>query len=70
MSEIVQLMKQIESECEAMRLALYGYAAVASHEVINQKYDALDIYRAELAKHLGEGEATLVVVEIYTKVLG
>jgi hypothetical protein len=32
MSEIARLREQIELECEAMRLALHGYAAVASHK--------------------------------------
>ena len=41
MSEIARLRKQIELECEAMRLALHGYAAVASHKAIEQKYNSL-----------------------------
>ncbi len=70
MSEVARLRRQIELECEAMRLAMYGYAVVASHKIIQQKYDALDAHRAELQKHVGEEEATRIIVETYAKVIG
>jgi len=41
-SEIVRLRRQIELECEAVKLALYGYGIVASHDVSNQKHNNLE----------------------------
>jgi hypothetical protein len=70
MSEIARLRKQIELECEAMRLALYGYAAVASHEVIEQKYNNLGRHQEHLERHVGKEEARSIVTEIYMRVLG
>lgn len=70
MSEIARLRQQLEEECEAMRMALYGYATVASHQVIQRRYEALDTYQTELAKHIGEAAATQIVQEVYEKVTG
>ena len=70
MSEIARIRAQIEQECEALRLALYGYATVASHSIIERKYDSLGKRREELEKHLGTEEAGKIVCEIYTKVIG
>ena len=69
MSEIARIRQQIEAECEAMRLAMYGYAAVASHKVIENRYKSLGKRLAELEQHVGEEEADAIVVEIYTKVV-
>jgi hypothetical protein len=70
MSEIARIRKQIELECEAMNLALYGYATVASHRIIGQKYHNLGQHRENLAKHVGKEEAGNILIEIYTKVIG
>ena len=70
MSEVARLRKQIELECEAMKQALYGYAIVASHDVINHKYDNLGRYQEELEQHMGKEEANVIVVETYMKVIG
>ncbi len=70
MSEVARLRKQIELECEAMRQGLYGYAAVASHEIIENRYNSLGKRQAELAHLVGHEEASQIVVEIYTKVVG
>ena len=70
MSEVAQLRRKIELECEAMRLALYGYAAVASHEVIEQRYTALGKHREALEHLVGKEEANIIVIEIYTRVVG
>jgi len=70
MSEIARLRRQIELECESMRLALYGYAAVASHEVIEQKYNNLGKYQEDLERYVGKVEANSVVAAIYVKVMG
>ena len=70
MSEIARIREQIERECEAMNLALYGYATVASHRFIEQKYTNLGRHRENLEKHIGKEEAGKVIIEIYTKVIG
>ncbi len=70
MSEIARLRRQIELECEAMRLALDGYATVASHQLIEQRYNSLGQYQNDLEKHVGKEEAKRIVVEIYTNVVG
>jgi hypothetical protein len=69
MSEIARLRKQIELECESMRLALYGYAVVASHEAIEQKYKALGRHQEALERLVGKEEANTIVVETYTRVV-
>ncbi len=70
MSEIARIREQIERECEAMNLALYGYATVASHKVIEQKYNNLGRHREKLEKHVSKEEAGNILIEIYTKVIG
>ena len=70
MSEVAQLRRQIELECEAMRLALYGYAAVASHEAIEQRYRALGKYQDALEQLVGKEEASTIMIGIYARVVG
>jgi hypothetical protein len=70
MSEIARLRRQIELECEAMRLAMEGFAVVASHQLIEQRYNSLGKYQADLEQHVGKEAATSIVIEIYTKVVG
>ncbi|MHB8596036.1 MAG: hypothetical protein ACYDER_04410 [Ktedonobacteraceae bacterium] len=70
MSEVARIREQIERECEAMNLALYGYATVASHKIIEQKYNNLGRHRENLEKHVSKEEAGKILIEIYTKVIG
>lgn len=70
MSEVARLREQIERECEAMQLALHGYAMVASHQMIEQKYNNLSQHQDDLARHVGRDEAKHIVAEIYMKVIG
>lgn len=70
MSEVARLRRQIELECEAMRLALHGFAAVASHTVIEQKYNALGQHQEALEQLVGKEEAGSIIVETYTRVIG
>ena len=70
MSEVARLRRQIELECEAMKQALYGYAVVASHDVINHKYDNLGRYQEELEQHVGQEEANAIVVKTYIEMIG
>jgi hypothetical protein len=70
MSEVARLRRQIELDCEAMRLALYGCAAVASHRVIAQKYKALGEHQEELERLVGKEEASRIIVQTYIEVIG
>lgn len=70
MSEVARIREQIELECAAMNLALYGYATVASHKIIEQKYNNLGRHRENLEKHVSKEEAGSILIEIYTKVIG
>ncbi len=53
-----------------MRLAMYGYAAVASHRIIENRYKSLGKRQEELEQHVGKEEANAIVVDIYAKVVG
>ena len=70
MSEVARIRQQIELECEAMRLALSGYAIVASHEFIDQKYNALGKHQEALGRLVGDEDALRVVIETYEKLVG
>jgi hypothetical protein len=69
-SEVARLMRQIELECQAAKLGLEGFAAVASHESINARMEKIGEYGQELAKEVGEEEATKIMYELYVKVIG
>ena len=70
MSEVARIRQQIELECEAMRLALFGYATVASHDIINHRYDVLGMHQTALEKIVGVEEANRIIYETYEKVIG
>ena len=70
MSEVARIRRQIEAECEAMRLAMNGYAVVASHRIIDNRYRSLGKRHEELEKHVGKEQANAIVLDIYTKVVG
>jgi hypothetical protein len=62
-SEVAQLRSRIAAEIQAMNRALYGYAEVARHQIIDQKYCQLGIYQDQLTKILGQREAIEVMIE-------
>lgn len=68
-SDVARLRQQIEEESVAMKLALDGFAAVAKHEFITRKYDAIGACQEQLSMHLGEQQARQIMVEIYTTVM-
>jgi hypothetical protein len=69
-SDVARLRQQIEEECQAMQLAMTGFAQTASHEVIHQRFQHLDMVQHQLALLIGEQEATQIVVETYVKNMG
>ena len=62
--EVARLRKQIELECQAI-LRLMQSSAVASHQVINGKYQSLDRCHQQLRALVSEEEASCIVVEAY-----
>ena len=52
-----------------MKLALYGFAAVAKHEFISHKYDAIGKCQEKLRTLVGEGEASDITVQTYNHVM-
>ncbi len=69
-SEVARLMRQIELECQAIKLALEGFAAVSNHETINHKYDTLGRCQEQLQPLVGEQEAQRIVFDTYHAVVG
>ena len=69
-SEVAHLMQQIELECQAMRLALEGFAIVSNHNAISHKYDALGRYQEQLEPLVGEQEAQRIIFDTYHEVVG
>ncbi len=69
-SEIARLRQQIELECQAMQLAMTGYAAVAKHETITHKYSQLGASFEQLETVVGKEQAAIIWIETYQKVLG
>ena len=70
LSEVARIREQIELTCQAMQLGLQGYAAVAKHQIIANKYNALGQYQEQLEKLVGEQEAARIVCEVYIEVVG
>jgi len=64
-SEVARLRQQMEAETVAMQQALSGYASVARHNFITNRYQALDRYRNELVALVGEEKATTIFCEVY-----
>lgn len=64
-SEVARTRAQIERECEALRLLMQGFAAVASHETITGHYQRLGEYQTRLEQAVGSEEAMQVLCEIY-----
>jgi len=68
-SEVARIQQQIELESTAMKLALYGLAAVAKHEFISHKYDAIGKCQEKLKTLVGEEEASDITVQTYNHVM-
>lgn len=69
MSEVADLMRRIELECEALNRAMNGYAVVSSHEMITGHYNNIGGYQHKLENYMSPDEADDFVCEIYNRVL-
>jgi len=68
-SEIARLRRQIELECESMKLGMTGYAVIAKHKAITNKYNRLGAYKEQLTQLVGEPQATGIMAEVYIQVM-
>lgn len=68
-SEIAQIKQNIELECVALRLAMDGFAAGASHQSITARYQRLGIFQTQLEKLVGS-QAEEIVCEMYNHTMG
>ncbi len=63
-SEVARLKEQIELECQAIQ-HLMQTSVVASHRIINRKYQNLDQCHQQLKALVSEEEALRIVVDTY-----
>lgn len=64
-SEVARLRAHIECECEALSLLVQGFAVVARHETIANRYQRLGAYQVQLERLVGSEEAIRVLSEAY-----
>jgi hypothetical protein len=70
MSEVALLRQQIELEMVALRRGLYEVAAgYARHAFIHARMDRIGACQDNLALHLGEQDAMLVVCQLYERTM-
>jgi len=62
LSDVARIRRQIEVECEAMRLAMSGFRIIGSHDIINHQFDQLGVHYECLEKLIGEQAAIEVVI--------
>ncbi len=68
-SEVARIREQIEVECESLHRALYDFATMASHDIINQKYDSLGQQQEQLGQIIGEQASREVLCDVYMRVV-
>lgn len=68
-SEVMRLVQELELRCQAACLGMRGYAKVAKHEVIANKFEAIGRCQDELEKLVGPEEANRTVVLTYVRVM-
>lgn len=70
-SEVAELCQKIVEEYEAMKDGPIGFAVgISKHAFIDARLKRVDSYHSQLAKYLGDQEATLTICELYTQVMG
>src|SRR5438105_2685314 len=65
----MRLMQELELRCQAACLGMHGYAKVAKHEVIANRFEAIGRCQDELEKLIGPEEANKTVVLTYVRVM-
>ncbi len=61
-SAVARIKKQIEHEVAAAHRALYGYAVVSRHDIINRHLDKLGTHLKELSQEVGTEAALMTVM--------
>ncbi len=69
-SEVARLMRQIDLETQAISRVFDEPAIVANHDSIHARYANLGKTRDELAKHIGDKQATKAVFQSYEQNVG
>ena len=70
MSEVARLMREIDLQCEAMKLLMSGTGVVASHTVVTHRYVQLGLTMDRLGELVGVEVAEKAVIERYIQVVG
>lgn len=65
-SEIARLREQLELECQALK-RFTEPAMAASHQIISNRYNAIEKHTEALGKIVGEAKATEIMCQIYNK---
>src|SRR5438045_116327 len=65
----MRLMQELELRCQAACLGMHGYAKVAKHEVIANRFEAIGQCQDELEKLIGPEEANKTVVLTYIRAM-
>ena len=67
-SEVARLREQIELQIEAMYRGMHGFATGSTrHAFIRARLDRIDRYQQDLARHIGEDDATQVLCGLYAE---
>jgi hypothetical protein len=71
MSEVADLRRQIDLECQAMQHAMMGFAeGTARHAFITARMNGVGYYQQALAAHIGKEAAEKFVYERYLAAIG
>lgn len=68
-SEVMRLLEELELRCQAACWGMYGYAKVARHEIIANRFEAIGQCQDKLEKLVGSEEANKTVVLTYIRVM-
>jgi len=63
-------MREIDQQCEAVKILMSGVAVVASHAVITHRYAQLGQTMDRLGELIGTDAAQMAVMERYIEVVG
>ena len=70
-SEVEELCQKILEEYEAMKHGPTGFAlGTSKHAFIDARLKRVDSYHSQLAKFIGDQEATVTICELYSQVMG
>ncbi len=70
-SEVAELCQKILEEYEAMKRGPTGFAlGTSKHAFIDARLKRVDSYHSQLAKYIGDQEATMTICELYRQIMG